>query len=418
MRGIVALLVAAALAGTLALTASGAEPGPRPLASATLLEGALGTDGSVVVEGTVERRYGGDATTADGTVADGVLVARGSAQRGTATATATAGAVSLLGGRVTATTVRRSVRATLAGATYAGAVRGLVVDGEPVGDVTLPRTIPLSDGIGRVEVNSGGSALRVVVNRDGTDVRVATVVARVKPPRAVQTPTPTPTPEPTAAPTREPDEPARPRKAAEPKPKLKPKATATPKPKLERKPAPEVRTRLTKDGFTFPVYGDEVSFDDTFGAARQAAVGGSHLGNDIFAEFGAPVVAVADGTISRVGTLDISGNRLWLTTDEGDAFFYAHLSAFSPTAVDGRRVKAGTVLGFVGNTGDAEPTPPHLHFEIHPGGMEEDAVDPYTILLAWQGRRDVPASAWLEAHGPDTTERPGALVAVRDFIAE
>ena len=119
-----------------------------------------------------------------------------------------------------------------------------------------------------------------------------------------------------------------------------------------------------------------------------------------------------------LGTLEISGNRLWLETDEGDAFFYAHLSAFSPTAVDGRRVKAGTVLGFVGNTGDAEPTPPHLHFEIHPDGLDEDAVDPYPILLAWQGRRDVPAGAWLEAHGPDTTERPGALVAVRDFIAE
>ena len=47
------------------------------------------------------------------------------------------------------------------------------------------------------------------------------------------------------------------------------------------------------------------------------------------------------------------------------------------------------MLGFVGNTGDAEPTPPHLHFEVHPGGEEADAVDPYRILTAWQGRRDV-----------------------------
>ena len=96
------------------------------------------------------------------------------------------------------------------------------------------------------------------------------------------------------------------------------------------------------------------------------------------------MLAVADGTVSRVGTLPISGNRLWLHTDAGDAFFYAHLSAFSPDAVDGRKVKAGTVLGFTGNTGDAEPTPPHVHFEIHPGGEAKDAIDPHAILLAWQ----------------------------------
>jgi murein DD-endopeptidase MepM/ murein hydrolase activator NlpD len=155
---------------------------------------------------------------------------------------------------------------------------------------------------------------------------------------------------------------------------------------------------------------------DGFGAPRAAPIV-AHEGNDIFAEFGSPVVAVADGTISRVGTLEISGNRLWLTTGKGDAFFYAHLSAFSAAAVDGRHVKAGTVLGFVGNTGDAEPTPPHVHFEVHPGGEEEAAVDPYRILTSWQGRKDVAPGAWLQRNGADTTERPGALVAVQDFIA-
>jgi len=130
------------------------------------------------------------------------------------------------------------------------------------------------------------------------------------------------------------------------------------------------------------------------------------------------VVAVRDGTIDHVGTLPISGNRLWLHTANGDAFFYAHMSSFSTAARDGARVKAGTVLGFVGNTGDAEPTPPHLHFEVHPGGIDEDAVDPYPIVTAWQRRDDVPPGAWLQRLGADTTERPGALVTVRDFIAE
>jgi hypothetical protein len=80
-------------------------------------------------------------------------------------------------------------------------------------------------------------------------------------------------------------------------------------------------------------------------------------------------------------------------------------------------VKAGTVLGFTGNTGDAEPTPPHVHFEIHPGGEAEDAIDPHAILLAWQEHRDVAPGAWLTRHGGDTAERPGSLVEVRDFIA-
>ena len=75
----------------------------------------------------------------------------------------------------------------------------------------------------------------------------------------------------------------------------------------------------------------------------------------------------------------------------------------------------GAVLGFTGNTGDAEPTPPHVHFEIHPEGRS--AIDPHEVLLAWQGHGSVRSSTWLQQYGADTAERPGALVEVRDFIA-
>ena len=126
-------------------------------------------------------------------------------------------------------------------------------------------------------------------------------------------------------------------------------------------------------------------------------------------------MAVADGTLANVGTLPISGNRLWVYADSGDQFFYAHLSAFSANAVNDRHVEAGEVLGYVGNTGDAEPTPPHVHFEIHPG--DKDAIDPHEILTAWQARGVVPTGGWLARYGTDTEERPGALVEVRDFIA-
>ena len=128
------------------------------------------------------------------------------------------------------------------------------------------------------------------------------------------------------------------------------------------------------------------------------------------------MLAVADGTLNRVGTLPISGNRLWLKTERGDAFFYAHLSAFGPEAVSGRKVKAGTLLGFVGNTGDAEPTPPHVHFEIHPGDKQGDrpARDPRGVAGQRASSR---AAAGSPATASDTEERPGALVEVRDFIA-
>lgn len=117
--------------------------------------------------------------------------------------------------------------------------------------------------------------------------------------------------------------------------------------------------------YVFPVLGT-TNFTDTWGAAR-ASTGIPHQGTDIFAQEGTPIVAVADGTLDRVGWNTIGGYRFWLTDDAGNAFYHAHLSAFSPIATDGARVQRGDVIGFVGHTGDAQGTPPHLHFEVHPG---------------------------------------------------
>jgi murein DD-endopeptidase MepM/ murein hydrolase activator NlpD len=161
----------------------------------------------------------------------------------------------------------------------------------------------------------------------------------------------------------------------------------------------------------FPVYGKH-SFTDDWGAFR--ADTGRHEGNDVFAVAGTPVVAVCGGSLNRVGTLPISGNRLWVKCKTGDSFFYAHLSAFATDARDGLQVKAGQVVGFVGSTGDAEKTPPHLHFEVHPG--DGAAVDPYPFLRAWESHRDVPAAAWVRRNG-QAGEQPGTLVVVKDFLS-
>jgi murein DD-endopeptidase MepM/ murein hydrolase activator NlpD len=149
--------------------------------------------------------------------------------------------------------------------------------------------------------------------------------------------------------------------------------------------SPSVHPHLTAGGYVFPVYGP-ASFSDDFGAAR--ADTGWHHGNDVFAPLGAPVLAVTDGTLFLVGWNTLGGNRFWLRDLQGNEFYYAHLSAFSPLARNGAVVKAGDVIGFVGDTGDAAGTPTHLHFEIHPAALlsmgYDGVIDPYSYLLAWQ----------------------------------
>ena len=150
---------------------------------------------------------------------------------------------------------------------------------------------------------------------------------------------------------------------------------------------PAMTPNLGERGYVFPVYGAS-GFGDTFGAARSDVLGGWHHGDDIFAPLGTPVVAVAHGVVFSVGWEKLGGRRLWLRDDRGNEFYYAHLSAYSPLAVNGAVVNAGDVLGFVGNTGDAERTPYHLHFEIHPIGLidrgYDGAVDPTSYLHAWR----------------------------------
>lgn len=132
--------------------------------------------------------------------------------------------------------------------------------------------------------------------------------------------------------------------------------------------------------YVFPVFGSGATFTSDYAAPRAGT--GWHQGNDIFAPIGVPVLAVADGVLSKVGVNALGGNRLWLTDDLGNAYYYAHLSGYASHVSDGVRVRGGEIIGFVGNTGQAITTPPHLHFEIHPG--DGASIDPYPYLLAWK----------------------------------
>jgi murein DD-endopeptidase MepM/ murein hydrolase activator NlpD len=108
-----------------------------------------------------------------------------------------------------------------------------------------------------------------------------------------------------------------------------------------------------------------------------------HVGLDIFAAEGTPLVAVADGTISSLVNDAVSGLGLQLTAADGMKYFYAHLSAFAPRAVAGRYVKEGQVLGYVGNTGDAAGGPTHLHLQVEPGGIP---MPPKPLVDRWVQR--------------------------------
>jgi murein DD-endopeptidase MepM/ murein hydrolase activator NlpD len=189
--------------------------------------------------------------------------------------------------------------------------------------------------------------------------------------------------------------------------------------------APEVSARLSSGGYVFPVYGT-ASFGDSFGGPRPNIPGGWHHGEDIFAAEGTPLLAVADGTLHTIGFTKIGGYRLWLRDTNGNEFYYAHLSAYSPLAVEGRTVEAGDVVGFVGDTGDAEGGSPHLHFEIHPAAMAglgyDGVVAPYSILLAWRRADDISFSAGriyvpTGPGGATTLPPPGAVLLEANDIA-
>jgi murein DD-endopeptidase MepM/ murein hydrolase activator NlpD len=345
--------------------------------------------------------------------------ATASAPDGTASVTTAVSGLSLFGGEITADAVQASVSsAGTIGDLGDSTVSNLVVLGAPVAAAANAR-IPLADwGYALVLAESTrkgvdsspswhGTVTGLVVHLDadhgglaaGSEIRIAYADAYARPPASSTTTTTTRTAPSTTTtagkrqaresrpPTLVPGSAGADRAGKGPKQK-RPKASGLP---LVLTP-PTVTPKLTAGGYVFPIYGPS-AYGDTFGAPRGDVSGGWHHGDDIFAPLGAPVLAVASGTVFSVGWNEIGGWRLWLRDSGGNEFYYAHLSAYTSLAVNGRHVDAGQVLGFVGNTGDAQGTPFHLHFEVHPVSMlylgYDGAVNPTRYLNAWERLEDI-----------------------------
>ncbi|MGZ4289161.1 MAG: choice-of-anchor P family protein [Gaiellaceae bacterium] len=331
--------------------------------------------------------------------------------------------LSLFQGEVTADAV--TARAS-AGTGYSGvggnlngsAVANLQVAGQPVtgsraalgdwGQLTLAvQTVDHTAPAGAKGYRNSVIELDVRLTADhgglpaGSEIQIgyADAAAQTPPPATRSTSTPTTT---TPTVTEDP--------AAGDAPSLRPRGDG----KTKGKPL-KLHPKLTAGRYVFPVYGP-TSYIDTFGSARADVT--YHHGDDIFGTLGQPLVACTDGIVFSVGWNKVGGNRLWIVDGAGNQFYYAHLSAFSTSAVNGAHVRAGQVIGFMGNTGDAEGTPYHLHFEVHPVSLlylgYDGAVDPTAYLDAWQHQQDLPfpvAGGWVPSipGGPAAPE-PGAIL--------
>jgi murein DD-endopeptidase MepM/ murein hydrolase activator NlpD len=443
VRRLVLLLPVAVL---LALGSAGAQgPARSPGASATALAIKISVPGQAdTTTQTVTSPPA--ATPAVGSAfaypANGSIVA---AQSTTASATTTIAenaaakaesdvtALSLFGGEITADGV---VARASAGTGYSGAggnflgsqVANLAVSGQPVGTqqhVQLGNWGTLTVGSQGIDRSAPAGArgyrgdlteLDVHLTADhgglpaGSEIEIGFVETAVQTaPPAPTTSAPTTTTAPaatTTAPSTTDQEPP-----LGDRPQLRPKRAA--KPTLI---GPlKLHPKLTAKHYVFPIYG-ATSYIDSFGAARSDV--SYHHGDDVFGQLGEPLVACADGTIFSVGWNKVGGNRLWIRDAAGNEFYYAHLSAFSTAAVNGAHIRAGEVVGFMGNTGDAEGTPVHLHFEVHPVSLlylgYDGAVDPTPYLKAWSHEEDLPfpvGAGWAPTvPGRSTAPEPGAML--------
>jgi murein DD-endopeptidase MepM/ murein hydrolase activator NlpD len=139
----------------------------------------------------------------------------------------------------------------------------------------------------------------------------------------------------------------------------------------------------------FPVLGPTRWSDDWYFPRWTGTQFRFHQGLDMFAPYGTPVAAPVDG-VARVSTNALGGLTVRVVEPDGTYWYLAHLSAIAEGLVDGQPVTTGQVVGFVGTSGNAVGTPPHLHFGVYP--QAGPAAPPKPVVDAWvaEGAARVP----------------------------
>ncbi len=158
----------------------------------------------------------------------------------------------------------------------------------------------------------------------------------------------------------------------------------------------------TQPTFSFPVSGYVNKDIQSFWGASRDAGKRNHEGVDIFAKRGTPVVAVTDGFVSYAGERGLGGKQVWQRSGLiGKSLYYAHLDSIAVKSSS--LVKIGDTLGFVGNSGNARTTSPHLHFGIYTRG---GAIDPLPFIKT----SDIPDSKnTTVVENAQTTQRQNQL---------
>ena len=132
---------------------------------------------------------------------------------------------------------------------------------------------------------------------------------------------------------------------------------------------------------SLPVPVDDIkrkALKDTWGASRSQ--GRAHEGIDIMAPRGTKVFSSTNGLVTSLKSNNLGGTVIWIMGPAGAYHYYAHLDGHKRGLKEGDYVKKGTLIGYVGNTGNARHTAPHLHYGLYLEGKGRGAVNPYPYL--------------------------------------
>jgi murein DD-endopeptidase MepM/ murein hydrolase activator NlpD len=144
----------------------------------------------------------------------------------------------------------------------------------------------------------------------------------------------------------------------------------------------EARRRTIQRGVQNGIYAcmfdHPFHFRDTWGAPRSG--GRRHKGTDLFSYYGAPVYAFNGGRVQRLNNSGLGGISIYIWGDDGNQYYYTHLSGYADGVYVGKRVEAGEHIAYNGASGNASRSSPHVHFQLHPGGGAP--VNPYRWLAA------------------------------------